>query len=109
MFSTLHALFEGQYGELADTVDEIAERIRTLGFPAPGSFSAFAKLTSLKEVSGVPSALDMVQQLLSDHEAVMAMVGDLLKDVNDTVSEGFLADRLGYHQKTAWMLRSTLA
>lgn len=109
-FQSLHAMFEGQYQELAQVVDEIAERIRALGFPAPGSYKEFAELTNLQEASGVLSAQDMVKALLRDHEMIIQHLRDAMpgiSDVDDEVSVGLLVERLASHEKTAWMLRSS--
>lgn len=110
-FQSLHLLFEQQYTDLATAVDDIAERIRTLGFPAPGSFNVFLKIGTLSEATDTPSAPEMVQQLLNDHEAVCQHLHDLVKtvtDVNDEASLALVSERLMVHEKTAWMLRSSL-
>lgn len=111
MFQTLHLLFETHYTELALAVDQIAERIRALGFPAPGTYSQFAKLTSVKEDTDVPKAQDMIRNLVEAHETVIRTSRALLpkaEDVHDQVTADLLTQRLDVHEKTAWMLRSLL-
>jgi starvation-inducible DNA-binding protein len=110
-FTTLHALFEQQYTELALAVDEIAERIRTLGEPAPGSYQAFARLTRIAEETGVPSATQMVKNLVNDNETVVRTARELLPladEANDQPTVDLLVNRMQVHEKTAWMLRSLL-
>lgn len=112
MFNTLHLMFETQYNELALAVDAIAERIRSLGFPAPGTYAEFAKLTSLKEPKGVPPAEDMIRHLVKGQEAVIKTARGLMPLVdaaNDEPSADLLTQRMQVHEKTAWMLRSLLA
>lgn len=112
MFNTLHLMFEQQYTELAAAVDLIAERIRALGLPAPGSYAQFAGLTSIKEETGQPSAEDMVRQLVRDQEAVVRTARAIFPDVdaaNDEPTADLLTQRMQTHEKTAWMLRSLLA
>lgn len=111
MFQTLHLMFEGQYNELALAVDSIAERIRALGYPAPGTYHEFAKLTSIKEPTGVPTAKDMIHQLVEGQEAVVRTARSILplvESAGDEVTSGLLAARMEIHEKTAWMLRSLL-
>lgn len=108
-FASLHTLFESEYVELADAVDDIAERIRTLDVPAPGSYQQFLALTCIKEETGVPSASDMIAQLVKDHEAVSKTAHDVLKvaqKIEDEVTVALATDRMTVHEKTAWMLRS---
>jgi starvation-inducible DNA-binding protein len=108
-FQTLHTMFEEQYTELWNAVDEIAERIRALGPYAPGSYKAFAKLTSLEESEEVPQAEEMARQLGEDHEAVVRTARKVLhtaQKAEDEVTIGLLTDRMAVHEKTAWMLRS---
>ncbi|MEX0923767.1 MAG: Dps family protein [Rhodovibrionaceae bacterium] len=108
-FQTLHTMFEEQYTELWNAVDDIAERIRALGQHAPGSYKAFAKLTSLEETELVPKADEMVRQLAEDHEAVVRTARTVLhpaQEAEDEVTLGLLTDRMTVHEKTAWMLRS---
>lgn len=111
MFNTLHAMFMAQYTELWNAVDPIAERIRALGFPAPGTYAEFARLSSVKEVSGVPRAEAMVAHLIKGHDAVARTARGLVRvadDANDQPTLDLLTQRLDIHEKTAWMLRSLL-
>lgn len=111
MFQTLHVMFEQHYTELATAVDLIAERIRALGHPAPGTYSAYAKLSSFSETDGVPDALDMVRLLVEGHEAVIRTarkVVTLAEEVHDQATADLGTQRLQLHEKTAWMLRSLL-
>ena len=111
MFQTLHLMFETQYNELALAVDLIAERIRSLGFPAPGTYAEFSKLTSIKEPVGVPGALDMVKQLVEGHESVIRTARNTFpsaEKAHDEASADLLTQRMQAHEKTAWMLRSLL-
>ncbi|MGH8247295.1 MAG: Dps family protein [Gammaproteobacteria bacterium] len=111
MFATLHALFEQHYTELAGAIDEIAERIRALGEPAPGSYRQFSELTSLSEESGTPSAQQMIRQLISDQEAIARTARrlfPLLESAGDQPSADLLTRRLQIHEKNAWMLRSLM-
>ncbi|CAB3777081.1 Dps family protein [Pararobbsia alpina] len=112
MFNTLHLMFEGQYNELALAVDSIAERIRALGFPAPGTYKEFAKLSSIPEADGVPSAEEMIRQLVQGHEAVTCTARATFPETDaaaDEPSADLLTQRMQIHEKTAWMLRSLLA
>ncbi len=111
MFQTLHLLFETQYTELALAVDLIAERIRALGFPAPGTYSEYAKLSSIPETPGVPKAKEMIQLLVEGQEAVVKTARSLFPIVdsaNDEVTADLLTQRMQIHEKNAWMLRSLL-
>ena len=111
MFQTLHLMFEAQYMELATAVDLIAERIRALGFPAPGTYSEFSKLASIKEEPGVPNASTMIQLLLEGHEAVVRTSRSVFPVVDRTHDEptaDLLTQRMQIHEKTGWMLRSLL-
>jgi len=111
MFNTLHLMFETQYNELALAVDMIAERIRSLDVYAPGTYSQFSKLTSIKEASGVPKATDMIKELVEGHEAVCRTARSVFpaSDVaSDEATADLLTQRLQTHEKTAWMLRSLL-
>ncbi|SEH27520.1 Dps family protein [Magnetospirillum fulvum] len=111
MFSTLHLMFETQYNELALAVDLIAERIRALGFPAPGSYRQFADLTSIAEETTVPSAEDMIRQLVKDQEAVVRTARSIfpvVDEAHDEPTADLLTQRMQVHEKTAWMLRSLL-
>lgn len=110
-FYSLHKMFEGQYQELAEATDVIAERIRALNAPAPASLSAYLKLTSLKDADSDATDAEMVAELLSDHEKVAANLERLFataEDAGDEVTLDMLITRKTEHDKTAWMLRSTL-
>ncbi|WP_299982666.1 Dps family protein [uncultured Pseudoteredinibacter sp.] len=110
-FRELHLMFEEHYTELATAVDEIAERIRTLGYPAPGTYKAFAELSSIKEVDGVPAAGDMLVLLTEAHEQVVRTCREVLvqaQEADDESSASLISDRMVIHEKTAWMLRSML-
>jgi starvation-inducible DNA-binding protein len=112
MFNTLHLMFMEQYTELWNALDAIAERIRSLGYPAPGTNSEFAKLTSIDETPGVPDALEMVRLLVVGHEAVARTARAVFPAVDKASDEStadLLTQRLQVHEKTAWMLRSLLA
>ncbi len=112
LFPSLHALFEEQYAELASAVDAIAERIRALGFPAPGTYRDFARLSMIPESDGVPDAEDMIFQLAKNNEAVVRTVRSVLRVVNiadDETTFNLLTDRMQIHEKNAWILRSLLA
>lgn len=111
MFNTLHLMFETQYTELALAVDLIAERIRSLGFPAPGTYSEYVKLSSIEETSGVPKAEDMIRLLVQGQEAVARTARSVFptaEAANDEPTADLLTQRLQIHEKTAWMLRSLL-
>ena len=111
MFTSLHGMFDTQYNELWDSLDEIAERIRALGMAAPFGDSALSKLASIEEATTIPAAMDMVKQLVADHEAVARTarsVFELADAANDQPSADLLTQRLQVHEKTAWMLRSVL-
>ncbi|MFZ1415055.1 MAG: Dps family protein [Defluviicoccus sp.] len=111
-FNTLHQMFMVQYTELWQALDEIAERIRALDMPAPGSYAAFAKLTSIEEETGVPDADAMLGQLVAGHEAVARTARQVFPTAdaaNDQPTADLLTQRLQVHEKTAWMLRSMLA
>ena len=112
LFNTLHLMFEEQYTELAAAVDEIAERIRALGEPAPGSYKAFANLTSIEEEEQVPDAETMIRQLVIGQETVVRTARKLFPLVEEAADEptaDLLTQRMQVHEKTAWMLRSMLA
>ena len=111
LFNTLHLMFETQYTELATAVDEIAERIRALDFPAPGSYRAYAKLTEIEEEDGVPSAVDMIRHLVVGQETVVRTARSLFPVVEaaaDQPTADLLTQRMQIHEKNAWMLRSML-
>ena len=111
MFQTLHLMFEQHYNELALAVDLVAERIRALGHPAPATYKAFAKLTSIAEEDGVPKATDMIRSLVKGHETVAKTAREvfpLAEKAGDQATLDLLTQRLQVHEKTAWMLRSLL-
>jgi starvation-inducible DNA-binding protein len=111
MFQALHLMFETQYNELALAVDAVAERIRALGFPAPGTFTQFEQLASIKEETGVPEAQDMIRLLVEGHETVARTARQTFKvaeGVSDQPTCDLLTQRMQVHEKTAWMLRSLL-
>ncbi|MCP4809535.1 MAG: DNA starvation/stationary phase protection protein [Proteobacteria bacterium] len=110
-FDTLHKVFEAHYNELWIAVDELAERIRTLGHFAPGTYSEFAALTALVEEPGTPAADGMIRSLVRGHETVIRRIRALLpraQQADDESTAALLSDRLRVHEKTAWMLRSQL-
>ncbi|MGB8338482.1 MAG: Dps family protein [Burkholderiales bacterium] len=111
MFQTLHLMFEAQYNELALAVDLIAERIRALDFPAPGTYKEYATLSSIKETEGVPKATEMIKLLIEGQEAVVRTARSIFPIVdkaNDEPTADLLTQRMQVHEKTAWMLRSML-
>ena len=111
MFNTLHLMFEQQYNELSLAVDQVAERIRALGHPAPGSYASYAKLTAIPEEEGVPPAEDMIANLLAGHETVARTAREVFPVADqggDEPTADLLTKRMEVHEKTAWMLRSTL-
>jgi starvation-inducible DNA-binding protein len=111
MFNTLHLMFEQQYSELAMAVDLVAERIRALGHPAPGSYKAYAALTSIEEETGTPSAEEMIRQLVKGQEAVVRTAREVFpaaERANDQPTADLLTQRMQVHEKNAWMLRSLL-
>jgi len=112
MFNTLHLMFETQYNELWLAVDLIAERIRTLGSLAPGSYAEFEKITSIKEAATTPPAEEMIADLIDGHEAVTRTIREVFPAAEkggDEATQDMLTQRLQVHEKTAWMLRSLLA
>lgn len=111
MLTTLHTLFMTHYTELALAVDEVAERIRTLGALAPGSYTAFAKLSKVKEETGHPDAKTMIEQLVADQAAIIGTAKAVIKaaeKAGDQVSADLAIRRMDVHAKNAWMLRSHL-
>lgn len=108
-FRELHLMFEEHYTELAVAVDDIAERIRTLDVYAPGTYTAFAELSSIQETAGVPSAQEMVETLTRGHEQVVRTCRAALSSAQEAGDESTVAlvsDRMRVHEKTAWMLRA---
>jgi starvation-inducible DNA-binding protein len=111
MFNTLHLMFETQYSELWTATDAIAERIRSIGFPAPGTYAEFAKLASVAETPGQPRAEEMVRLLVEGNEAVVRTARalfPLVDEAHDEPSADLLTQRMQIHEKNAWMLRSLL-
>lgn len=111
MFQTLHLMFETQYNELALAVDLIAERIRALGYPAPGTYAEYAKLSSIPETAGVPKAKEMIKLLVEGQESVVRTARSIFpaaEKVNDEPTADLLTQRMQLHEKNAWMLRSLL-
>jgi starvation-inducible DNA-binding protein len=111
MFQTLHLMFETQYNELWLAVDVIAERIRSLGHPAPGTYAELAKLSSIKQKPGVPKAREMIERLVEGQEAVVRAARKLfpvVEKAGDEASADLLTQRITLHEKTAWMLRALL-
>ncbi len=112
MFQTLHLMFEQQYNELWTAVDTLAERIRALGLFAPGTYTEFTRLASIKGDEGVPSANDMIRRLVEGHETAARTARAVISvadKADDTPTADMLTERLQVHEKTAWMLRSLLA
>ncbi len=110
-FNSLHLMFMGQYTEQWNALDIIAERIRALGFPAPGTYKEFVQLASIKEVEGVPKANDMIAHLIKAQEATARTARKLfpiVDEANDQPTADVLTQRMDVHEKTAWMLRSLL-
>ena len=111
MFQTLHLMFETHYNELALAVDLVAERIRALGFPAPGTYRQFRELSKIPEVDGVPKAQHMIRLLVQGHETVARTAREVFQSAesaNDQPTCDLLTQRMQVHEKTAWMLRSLL-
>jgi starvation-inducible DNA-binding protein len=111
MFQTLHTMFEVQYNELALAVDLIAERIRSLGHVAPGSYGAFRELSNIPDGKGTESADEMIKQLVEGQEAVIRTAREVFPvatAASDEATCDLLTQRMQLHEKTAWMLRSLL-
>lgn len=111
LFHSLHEQFEEQYTELAEAIDEIAERMRAIGHRAPGSFREFQELTSIEEDTDEPNALEMVRRLAIDNETVLRTAREVIPacdDAGDEATLDLMTQRLHVHSKTAWMLRSHL-
>lgn len=111
MFQTLHNMFETQYSELAIAVDDIAERIRSLGHDAPGGYKVFSELSSISDAKGNESAEEMIKQLVLAHETVIRTAREIYpstEEANDEATSDLLTQRIQLHEKTAWMLRSLL-
>jgi starvation-inducible DNA-binding protein len=110
-FPSLHLLFETQYQDLAAAIDAVAERIRSLGAPAPGSYAYFAKNSAIAETAGVPNAEDMVAELVRDNQTVVNQAKEIIpaaEDAGDVASVDLLTQRIAAHEKTVWMLRTVL-
>lgn len=110
-FRDLHLLFEEQYTELAAAVDAVAERIRTLGYPAPGTFREFLDLTTIEEIPGAPAAEEMIRDLVVAQEIVVRTCREVLpaaQQADDESTVSLVAERMAVHEKSAWMLRSLL-
>jgi starvation-inducible DNA-binding protein len=110
-FNSLHMMFMTQYTEQWNALDQIAERIRALGHPAPGTYKEFVRLASIEEVEGVPAATDMIRHLVAAQEATARTaraVFPVVNEANDQPTADLLTRRLEVHEKTAWMLRSLL-
>jgi starvation-inducible DNA-binding protein len=111
MFNTLHLMFMDQYTELWTALDAIAERIRSLGYPAPGTYAEFARLSKIEDTEGVPEAMEMVRLLVRGLETVARTARNGFKAADkggDESTADLLTQRLQVHEKTAWMLRSLL-
>jgi len=110
-FRELHLMFEEHYNEMAVAVDDVAERIRTLGVAAPGTYKSLAEYSKVEEVEGVPEASKMLEILTKNHEQVIKTCRSVLKlaqEAADESSVALISDRMRLHEKTAWMLRSLL-
>jgi starvation-inducible DNA-binding protein len=110
-FRSLHLLFEEQYTDLQTAVDDIAERIRTLGEVAPGSFKAYGKLSGITEAESVPAAADMVKALAGDQDVILASLQKALEaaqKAGDEATIGMVTDRITIHEKNRWMLKSSM-
>ena len=111
LFRSLHLMFEEEYTEMWAAVDDIAERIRSLGEPAPGTYAEFSMMSSVKEREGVPAATEMVQDLVVGHETVVRTARALAKTAEgagDLATADLATQRIDVHEKTAWMLRSMI-
>lgn len=110
-FHALHTMFEEQYTELITAIDEIAERIRAIGHPAPGTFSEYLEYGSVKEVAGVPDAEQMIRHLAEAHETLVETIRKVFphtEEIHDEVTADMMIARMQVHDKAAWMLRSML-
>ena len=111
-FQTFHLLFQSQYEELAEAVDEMAERVRALGYFPEGSFTAFAKLSLIADQEGRPAAMKMIEILLADHETLICEMRKnlpFIEKLEDGATADFINKRLAFHEKTAWIFRSILS
>ncbi|MCI0400854.1 MAG: DNA starvation/stationary phase protection protein [Gammaproteobacteria bacterium] len=110
-FFALHQMFEQQYTEMAAAVDEIAERIRAVGHPAPGTYAEFTRLSSIRQIAGAPSAEDMVHVLAEGNETIVRTLREVIRvaeEISDDATVDLLVRRTQAHEKNTWMLRSTL-
>ncbi|MGK7916959.1 MAG: Dps family protein [Prochloraceae cyanobacterium] len=111
LFYAVHSLTEQQYKEMASAIDEIAERIRAIGFPAPGSYSEFMQLSSISETQDIPTAHNMILQLVKGNEAIVRYAKEIVQqaeEANDVATADLLTQRIAVHQKNVWMLRSLI-
>jgi starvation-inducible DNA-binding protein len=111
-FRALHEMFESQYRDMWEALDEIAERIRALGEYAPGTYAKFAKLATIKDNEDIPAAPDMLKELIADNEALAVTLADAIKTVQeagDEPSAGMLTDRQSIHEKQTWMMKAMMA
>lgn len=111
LFYGLHKLTEQQYQDFAEAIDAMAERIRAIGFPSPGSFAEFSKKSTIEEETGTPSAEEMIQQLVDDNESCSRRLHKAVtkaEEIGDVKTADLLTDRIGRHDENAWMLRSLL-
>jgi starvation-inducible DNA-binding protein len=112
LFVSLHRLTEEQYQNLFEAVDDLAERVRALGFPAPSSITEMIALAEIGEDTGNPTAEQMVENLVSDHEAIVRRLREAAvaaEKLHDVVTAGMLTDRMHFHEKAVWMLRAVVA
>lgn len=112
LFYSLHKMTEEQYEDLYQAGDELAERIRAIGFPAPGSYSQFSKLTEIEEETGIPTAKGMLGQLADDNETCARSMREAAmeaEDIGDIMTHDLLTARIGKHEENVWMLRAMLA
>ena len=112
LFYAVHSLTEQQYKEMATAIDEIAERIRAIGFPAPGSYTEFMQLSSIPETQEIPAANEMILQLVKGNEAIVSHGKAIVKqaeELNDVATADLITQRIAVHQKNAWMLRSLIS
>lgn len=113
LFRSLHKMTEDQYNDLFESADDLAERIRMLGYPAPGSFAEMSSMTAIKErTDNTPSAETIVAELIEDHETIvrrMREVAVAADELSDTVTNDLLTEKMGNHEKTIWMMKATIA
>jgi starvation-inducible DNA-binding protein len=110
MFRNLHLMFEEEYMDLRDAADAIAERILSLGNPAPASYAEFGRLASVTDEEGVPEAMDMVRRLVEGHETIIRTARGVVaaaEEAGDVATADLVTSRIEIHEKTAWMLRAT--